>query len=220
MQVSLSLLASAAFNGAPATRPAMRSHSIAMVERSAAIPFLKKPSVLDGTLAGDVGFDPMGISTSICEINPQGLNYLREAELMHGRQAMLATVGFVFPSLVGKLPVGWAADVSTNPIAAQYELPPAVLYQLLFSIAIAEGLRAQIIFKSDSVAGEHGFDPMGFIPKYCDTPEKMKLMKLKEIKHGRIAMIAVAGFYVQLMLGKGIWPIPAAEYVLPSVSSM
>jgi hypothetical protein len=176
--------------------------------------------VLDGTLAGDVGFDPMGISTSICEINPQGLNYLREAELMHGRQAMLATVGFVFPSLVGKLPVGWAADVSTNPIAAQYELPPAVLYQLLFSIAIAEGLRAQIIFKSDSVAGEHGFDPMGFIPKYCDTPEKMKLMKLKEIKHGRIAMIAVAGFYVQLMLGKGIWPIPAAEYVLPSVSSM
>ncbi len=153
---------------------------------------------------------------------------------MHGRQAMLATVGFVFPSLVGKLPVGWAADVSTNPIAAQYEvraassaspcptsslracvyrvrgrrdlsaprseralaprqLPPAVLYQLLFSIAIAEGLRAQIIFKSDSVAGEHGFDPMGFIPKYCDTPEKMKLMKLKEIKHGRIAMIAVAG---------------------------
>jgi hypothetical protein len=34
---------------------------------------------------------------------------------------------------------------------------------------------------------------MGFIPKYCDTPEKMKLMKLKEIKHGRIAMIAVAG---------------------------
>ena len=76
MQVSLSLLASAAFNGAPATRPAMRSHSIAMVERSAAIPFLKKPSVLDGTLAGDVGFDPMGISTSICEINPQGLNYV------------------------------------------------------------------------------------------------------------------------------------------------
>ena len=38
-----------------------------------------------------------------------------------------------------------------------------------------------------------GFDPMGFIPKYCDTPEKMKLMKLKGIKHGRIAMIAVAG---------------------------
>ena len=74
-----------------------------------------------------------------------------------------------------------------------WQLPPAVLYQLLFSIAIAEGLRAQIIFKSDSVAGEHGFDPMGFIPKYCDTPEKMKLMKLKEIKHGRIAMIAVAG---------------------------
>ena len=39
--------------------------------------------------------------------------------------------------------------------------------------------------------GDHGFDPMGFIPKFCDTPEKMELMKLKELKHARIAMIAI-----------------------------
>jgi len=32
---------------------------------------------------------------------------------------------------------------------------------------------------------------MGFIPKFCDTPEKMELMKLKELKHARIAMIAI-----------------------------
>ena len=89
-------------------------------------------------------------------------------------------------------------------------------------------------------AGDHGFDPMGFIPKFCDTPEKMacvaapsprpprnrvgapsKLvhhvhtpnlcsrapsercvracggseMKTKEIKHARIAMIAITGFW-------------------------
>ena len=70
--------------------------SIVMQERSASIPFLKKPPALDGTLPGDVGFDPLGFSTTITELGGD-LSYVREAELMHGRQAMLATVGFVFP---------------------------------------------------------------------------------------------------------------------------
>ena len=67
-----------------------------MIERSVAIPFLKKPPALDGSLVGDVGFDPLGISTTIIELGGD-MKYVREAELMHGRQAMLATVGFVFP---------------------------------------------------------------------------------------------------------------------------
>ena len=41
---------------------------------------------------------------------------------MHGRQAMLATVGFVFPKLFGKLPVEWAKDISLNPLEAQYQV--------------------------------------------------------------------------------------------------
>jgi len=177
-----------------------------MIERSAAIPFLKKPPALDGSLVGDVGFDPLGISTTIIELGGD-MKYVREAELMHGRQAMLATVGFVFPATFGKLPVDWAADVSTNPIAAQYQIPPVILAQLLASMAIAEGLRAQIIYKSQNEPGDHGFDPMGFIPKFCDTPEKMALMKLKELKHGRIAMIAITGFWFQLMLFGEVYPI-------------
>ena len=66
------------------------------IERSAAIPFLKRPPALDGSMAGDVGFDPLGIATTIKELGGD-LNYVREAELMHGRQSMLACVGFVFP---------------------------------------------------------------------------------------------------------------------------
>ena len=66
------------------------------IERSAAIPFLKRPPALDGSMAGDVGFDPLGITTTIKELGGD-LNYVREAELMHGRQSMLACVGFVFP---------------------------------------------------------------------------------------------------------------------------
>jgi len=175
------------------------------IERSAAIPFLKKPPALDGSMVGDVGFDPLGFTTTITELGGD-LNYVREAELMHGRQSMLAFVGFIFPALVGKLPVSWAEDVSVNPLVAQYQLPDVVVAQLFVSIAIAEGIRASIIYQEDSVPGEHGFDPLGFIPKFCDTPEKMELMKLKELKHCRIAMIAVTGMFFQLQIMGSIWP--------------
>jgi len=42
----------------------------------------------DGTLAGDAGFDPLGLS----ELNTLGLDlyWFREAEIKHGRIAMLA----------------------------------------------------------------------------------------------------------------------------------
>jgi hypothetical protein len=85
---------------APTVAPAaVRSAAVSPVmaiERSAAIPFLKRPPALDGTMVGDMGFDPLGISTTIKELGGD-LNYVREAELMHGRQSMLACVGFVFP---------------------------------------------------------------------------------------------------------------------------
>jgi len=153
-------------------------------------------------MAGDVGFDPLGFTTTITELGGD-LRYVREAELMHGRQAMLAFVGFIFPATIGKLPVGWTSGVSSNPLEAQNQLPPEVFYQVLVAIFIAEGLRAQIIFGSDAPPGEHGFDPMKLMPK---DPEKAKLRKLQEIKHGRIAMIAVVGFYAQLKVTGGIWP--------------
>lgn len=115
---------------APALAPSASVSAISMVERSAAIPFLKKPPALDGTLPGDVGFDPLGFSTTITELGGD-LNYVREAELMHGRQAMLATVGMIFPKVIGKLPgVAWVKDVSTDPLEAQFQLPPQIYAQV------------------------------------------------------------------------------------------
>lgn len=174
-----------------------------MAEKSASIPFLNKPPALDGSMPGDVGFDPLGFSTTITELGGD-LNYVREAELMHGRQAMLATVGFVAPALFGKLPVAWTADVSTNPLEAQYQLPPEVFYQVAISIFVAEGLRAQIIFGKDNTPGDHGFDPLGWLPK---TEADIHTMKTKEILNGRLAMIAVVGFYAQLKVTGHIWPL-------------
>ena len=55
--------------------------------KSKAMPFLTQPKNLDGSMAGDVGFDPLGISSAI------DVKWLREAELKHGRICMLAVAG-------------------------------------------------------------------------------------------------------------------------------
>merc|ERR1712216_892451 len=71
---------------------------------SLSMPFLEQPKNLDGSMAGDVGFDPLGLS----EIDDLGVDlyWLREAELKHGRVAMLAATGVIWVEGFGPLP-GW-----------------------------------------------------------------------------------------------------------------
>lgn len=67
--------------------------------KSKAMPFLSQPANLDGSMPGDVGFDPLGI-TSVFDVK-----WMREAELKHGRICMLAVAGcltqVLFISLYG-----------------------------------------------------------------------------------------------------------------------
>lgn len=57
---------------------------------------------LDGSMAGDVGFDPLGLSN----IDDVGLDlyWMREAELKHGRLAMMAVAGVVWVETLGSFP--------------------------------------------------------------------------------------------------------------------
>ena len=55
-------------------------------DMSQAIPFLERPPVLTGELAGDVGFDPLRLAK-----NKESLWAYREAEIKHGRLAMLVS---------------------------------------------------------------------------------------------------------------------------------
>ena len=50
---------------------------------------IQVPDYLDGSLAGDLGFDPLHIAK-----NKENLFILREAESKHCRLAMLASVGW------------------------------------------------------------------------------------------------------------------------------
>jgi Chlorophyll A-B binding protein len=56
--------------------------------------FIDAPPLLDGTLAGDLGFDPLGIAKSTA-----GLFALRESEIKHGRLALLAALGWPLSEL-------------------------------------------------------------------------------------------------------------------------
>ena len=53
------------------------------------LPMLLSPEALDGTMAGDVGFDPFGFARTKAD-----LARYREAEIKHSRLAMLAAAGW------------------------------------------------------------------------------------------------------------------------------
>ena len=85
---ALTLLAAgsaAAFAPAQSSRQST-SLSMADGDKSQALPFLARPKHLDGALAADVGFDPLGFGGG----DKASLMNMREAELKHSRLAMLA----------------------------------------------------------------------------------------------------------------------------------
>ena len=80
---------------------------------SQALPFLDRPEVLDEVrLAGDAGFDPLGLAT-----DAESLIRYRDAELKHARLAMLAAVGW---------PLG---ELFQPDLAAQWHAPSLVVAQ-------------------------------------------------------------------------------------------
>lgn len=87
---------------------------------SASIPFLQQPANLEG-MVGDIGFDPFGFAT----IFP--VKFMREAELKHGRVAMLAVVGWIVSEVVH---VPGAAYMSENPVDAMAAVGPGPMLQI------------------------------------------------------------------------------------------
>ena len=125
---------------------------VARAENSEAFPFLKRPEKLDGSMIGDVGFDPLRLA----EVQVD-LTYARGAEVKHGRIAMLACVGFVIQEY-WHLP---GADYQNfKPLTAPWTVPWAANLQIL---ALAGAIE---LATADKTYGETpwdlGFDPLCF----------------------------------------------------------
>ena len=174
---------------------------------------------LPGAIAPLGEFDPAGFSKDVDVLE---INRLREAELVHGRVGMLAAAGFLVQEKFHPLFSG-----DGGPAIEQIPgLPPAMWFLLTISIGMVENLRIQKGWanpfeesgerftnfpKSDSnfqqlrpdyVPGDLGFDPLGLKP---DDPTEFRTMQEKELSHGRLGMIAAAGFMAQEAVTGSTW---------------
>jgi light-harvesting complex I chlorophyll a/b binding protein 4 len=163
------------------------STALQMAEMSKSVPFLTKPTGTAGWV-GDDEFDPLGFS------DLYDMKWLREAEIKHGRVSMLATTGFVmqqFWTLPGMVHV---EDANLAPTAAGI----SPMLQIVFGVGIWEfwtnkgAVTMETMFADESrVPGNLGFDPMGLAKG--KSKEATDEMQLKEIRNGRLAMLAIGG---------------------------
>ncbi|CAM9653406.1 unnamed protein product [Chrysoparadoxa australica] len=169
---------------------------------SEALPFLPRPTGLDSVkLAGDRGFDPLGFAP-----DREILLKRREAEVRHGRIAMLAAAGWPIAELADQ-PLASMLGLD-SPVADNAGFSPSLLNGGLERISMyywlgVIGLTATVelygrLFNASAgagyVPGDLGFDPLGLYPE--DYDERVSMQE-KEIKHGRIAMLAVVSFSLQ-----------------------
>jgi hypothetical protein len=173
------------------------------LENSIAIPFLPRPTLLDGTHAGDYGFDPLGFSEKYDLYNMQ------EAEIRHARLAMLAVVGWPMSELLAPswmLQNGCAPSVlnGVNPIsflAIAGFLGAAGFFEYKTSLRASQSTPMGKMHEKDmsaiwkyGVAGDYNFDPLNLYSSCGDDFKGRKGLRDVEISHGRVAMLGISYF--------------------------
>lgn len=160
-------------------------------------------------------FDPLGLSAGKSDAD---LKKFREAELKHGRVAMLATLGIITGEVVNPLFDGKITGPAIYQFQQADELVSFFWVGVLFFIALIEGQNIIVGWESpqetnarssgvanlkeDYVNGDLGFDPLGLKPE----GEEFDTMRTKELQNGRLAMLGVAGMVAQeLVTGEKIF---------------
>jgi light-harvesting complex I chlorophyll a/b binding protein 3 len=187
-------------------------------------------SYLDGSLAGDYGFDPLGL------MDPEGAggfidpNWLVYAEIINGRFAMLGAAGAIAPEILGR--AGLIPQETALPWFQTGVIPPMGTYgywadpYTLFVLEIAlmgfaEHRRAQDYYKPGSMGKQYFLGFEKFLggsgdPAYPGGPvfnflgfgkneKELKDLKIKEVKNGRLAMLAILGYFIQAIF-TGVGP--------------
>mmetsp|Transcript_13660 Transcript_13660/g.19101 ORF Transcript_13660/g.19101 Transcript_13660/m.19101 type:complete len:206 (-) Transcript_13660:236-853(-) len=197
----LASLLSAATAFAPASNGARSS--VALNEKSKALPFMEYPENLKGYVGEEAGFDPFRFSDFV------PMDFLREAELKHGRMCMLAWTGFVAVDLGAKIyPFPEAYEGLTSVTAHDALVKQGAMGQMFLWIGLAEVVNTialqQMLNGSGKEPGDFGLDPIGFLDGKSD--EQVTRMKLRELKNGRLAMLAFSGVITQAVLTQGPFP--------------
>lgn len=173
------------------------------------------PAYLKGEYPGDYGCDVLGL----CK-DPAKFATLRAQELFNGRWAMLGIVGCIVPELISPSnpsafePVWFkaGAQIFSDAGIDYLGLPGLINAHNIYAVAAvqlvlmggAELARSKAAPKDiDSLyPGGKTFDPLGF----SSDAESFADLKVKEIKNGRLAMLAMAGLFAQGAV-TGVGPI-------------
>lgn len=169
---------------------------------------IKSDSILaDGEasiMIGNKGFDPLNCATNIIT-----LRRYREAELKHGRLAMLASVGWplsekyhpYLSNLINKenlLAVGGKAPSLLN--GGLEKINPAFFMMIIILSTTIESLAISKKYDKDIIPGDLAFDPLKL---YSTKDVKTKReLELKELNNGRLAMIAITYYVISEFITK------------------
>lgn len=176
------------------------------------------PTWLDGTLPGDYGYDPLSLGRDLAK-----LDRAVELELLHARWAMLGALGALIPEalqLSGSTeflePIWWKVG------AAKLQTGEDLNYLGIAGLRVAGGQGVAIIAVCQvflmfgpeyaRACGIEALEPLGiFLPGdknypggwlfdplgLSNNPESYENMRVREIKNGRLAMVAWLGFFAQ-----------------------
>ncbi|XP_074263983.1 chlorophyll a-b binding protein 7, chloroplastic isoform X2 [Silene latifolia] len=187
------------------------------------LPF-EYPSHLRGQLPGDYGFDVAGLAK-----DPTSLQNYYNFEILHARWAMLGAFGALIPEILdlsGTVhfaePIWWRVGysklkantldylgISGFHLAGSQGIIVIAICQFLLMVGPEyarycgiEALEPLGIFLPGDINYPGGilFDPLNL----ANDPVAFEELKVKEMKNGRLAMVAWLGFYIQAALtGKG-----------------
>ena len=192
------------------------------------------PEYLDGSLAGDAGFDPLCLvalankpvtdlisgawptkaqrliimANMTQEEQLASVGKMREAEIKHARLAMLAAVGWPLAELLnpwialdghnGRAPSLFNGGLFDGPVPFFLVLAAGSAAYLEYVAEEQKNRRSRIGPVEVHIAGDYGFDPLGFSKE--EGAFRQKELRASELANGRLAMLAITGFAVQEFL--------------------
>lgn len=164
-------------------------------------------------LPANVNFDPLGLSRTDLTykrfFSPEPrdamdiLNDYREAEIKHGRLAMLAAVAYpiqeVFQPILARqleLP-SMLSDGNLSPSVINGHLDPSIVIWL---VGLGSGLElGRMMSPESAVLGDYGW---GRVVTPRATAPSLFRLQAGEMWNGRIAMVAILAYVVQEALTK------------------
>ncbi|PRW57230.1 light-harvesting of photosystem I [Chlorella sorokiniana] len=171
-------------------RPARRSGVKVQAKAGNWLPGSETPAYLEN-LPASYGFDPLGLAAE-----PASLARFRESEVFHGRWAMLGAAGVLGVEVLGygnwydaPLPLVQGGQATYFGASVPFDLGTLAAIEFA-AMAGAESFRGAAEPEKRVYPGG-AFDPMGM------SKGNLEELKVKEIKNGRLAMLACLGFAAQ-----------------------